>query len=243
MSESPQQLPQNLRIFMVDDDEGLRLVLRQQFESDGLADIEEAGRLQDIWPKIDEFQPDIVLLDVQLPDGNGFDICRRLRAHGFEKPILMLTGQDSETDIIQGLEAGANDYIAKPMRMGELLARMRTHLRQHKLSDDVRFDICGLDFVPAQKTISSRQTNSKIILTEKETMVLKMLTRQAPQIVSKDDMLADIWGFQKGLATHTLETHIYRLRQKLTRLTADPIIETAHDGYRLAEPIDNEASS
>ena len=243
MSESPQQLPQNLRIFMVDDDEGLRLVLRQQFESDGLADIEEAGRLQDIWPKIDEFQPDIVLLDVQLPDGNGFDICRRLRAHGFEKPILMLTGQDSETDIIQGLEAGANDYIAKPMRMGELLARMRTHLRQHKLSDDVRFDICGLDFVPAQKTISSRQTNSKIILTEKETMVLKMLTRQAPQIVSKDDMLADIWGFQKGLATHTLETHIYRLRQKLTRLTADPIIETAHDGYRLAEPIDDEASS
>ena len=243
MSESPQQLPQNLRIFMVDDDEGLRLVLRQQFESDGLADIEEAGRLQDIWPKIDEFQPDIVLLDVQLPDGNGFDICRRLRAHGFEKPILMLTGQDSETDIIQGLEAGANDYIAKPMRMGELLARMRTHLRQHKLSDDVRFDICGLDFVPAQKTISSRQTNSKIILTEKETMVLKMLTRQAPQIVSKDDMLADIWGFQKGLATHTLETHIYRLRQKLTRLTADPIIETAHDGYRLAEPADDEASS
>ena len=243
MSESPQQLPQNLRIFMVDGDEGLRLVLRQQFESDGLADIEEAGRLQDIWPKIDEFQPDIVLLDVQLPDGNGFDICRRLRAHGFEKPILMLTGQDSETDIIQGLEAGANDYIAKPMRMGELLARMRTHLRQHKLSDDVRFDICGLDFVPAQKTISSRQTNSKIILTEKETMVLKMLTRQAPQIVSKDDMLADIWGFQKGLATHTLETHIYRLRQKLTRLTADPIIETAHDGYRLAEPIDDEASS
>ena len=243
MSESPQQLPQNLRIFMVDDDEGLRLVLRQQFESDGLADIEEAGRLQDIWPKIDEFQPDIVLLDVQLPDGNGFDICRRLRDHGFEKPILMLTGQDSETDIIQGLEAGANDYIAKPMRMGELLARMRTHLRQHKLSDDVRFDICGLDFVPAQKTISSRQTNNKIILTEKETMVLKMLTRQAPQIVSKDDMLADIWGFQKGLATHTLETHIYRLRQKLTRLTADPIIETAHDGYRLAEPTDDEASS
>ena len=167
MSQSSQQLPQNLRIFMVDDDEGLRLVLRQQFESDGLADIEEAGRLQDIWPKIDEFQPDIILLDVQLPDGNGFDICRRLRTQGFEKPILMLTGQDSETDIIQGLEAGANDYIAKPMRMGELLARMRTHLRQHKLSDDVRFDICGLDFVPAQKTISSRQTNSKIILTQK----------------------------------------------------------------------------
>ena len=234
-SKESQALPQNLRLFMVDDDEGLRLVLRQQFESDGLSAIEEAGLMRDIWPRIDEFKPDIVLLDVQLPDGNGFDICRRLRESGFEKPILMLTGQDSESDIIQGLEAGANDYIAKPMRMGELLARMRTHLRQHKLSDDVRFDICGLDFVPAQKTISSPEMNSKIILTEKETMVLKMLTRQAPHIVSKDDMLADIWGFQKGLATHTLETHIYRLRQKLTRLTADPIIETALDGYRLAD--------
>jgi len=220
---------------MVDDDEGLRLVLRQQFESDGLADIEEAGRLQDIWPKIDEFQPDIVLLDVQLPDGNGFDICRRLRDHGFEKPILMLTGQDSETDIIQGLKAGANDYIAKPMRMGELLARMKTHLRQHKLSDDARFDICGLDFVPTMKTIASQQTGMKAILTEKETMVLKLLNKNAPATVSREDMLSEIWGFQKGLTTHTLETHIYRLRQKLSRLTTDTIIETAPDGYRLSD--------
>lgn len=235
MTASTSKISQTVRLMIVDDDIAFRLVLRQQFEAEGLHIIQEAGSRAQAYPMIAEFNPDIVLLDVQLPDGSGFDICKTLRAQGFDKPILMLTGQDSEQDIIMGLEAGANDYIAKPMRMGELLARMKTHLRQHKLSDDVRFDICGLDFVPAQKTISSRQTNSKIILTEKETMVLKLLNKNAPAIVSREEMLSEIWGFQKGLTTHTLETHIYRLRQKLSRLTSDIIIETAPDGYRLSD--------
>ena len=133
----------------------LRLVLRQQFEAEGLRIIQEADSLAQAYPMIADFNPDMVLLDVQLPDGSGFDICKTLRAQGFDKPILMLTGQDSEQDIIMGLEAGANDYIAKPMRMGELLARMKTHLRQHKLSDDARFDINGLDFIPAQNNCLS----------------------------------------------------------------------------------------
>ena len=147
----------------------------------------------------------------------------------------MLTGQDSEQDIIMGLEAGANDYIAKPMRMGELLARMKTHLRQHRLSDDASFDINGLDFIPSAKTIASRTTASKVKLTEKETMILKLLNKNAPHMVMREDMLSEIWGFQKGLTTHTLETHIYRLRQKLARITDEPVIITAQDGYRLAD--------
>ena len=185
------------RLMIVDDDEALRTVLRQQFEAEGLSSIEEAGSVAQAFEVIGPFAPDMVLLDVQLPDGSGFDICRRLRGQGFEKPILMLTGQDAEDDIIEGLEAGANDYIAKPMRMGELLARMKTHLRQHKLSDDARFDIKGLDFVPTTKTISSQATGVKVILTEKETMVLKLLNKNAPNMVSREDMLSDIWGFQK----------------------------------------------
>ena len=219
---------------LIDDDDALCAVLRQQFEVEGVSAIHEAANAQDAFDTIDEFAPDIVLLDVQLPDGNGFDICRKLRNRGFDKPVLMLTGQDAEDDIIQGLEAGASDYIAKPMRMGELLARMNTYLRQHKLSDDARFEIEGLDFVPSQKTIASRISGEKIILTEKETMVLKMLNKKAPDAVSCEALLLEIWGFQKGLTTHTLETHIYRLRQKLTRLTTEPVIETAQDGYRLA---------
>ena len=218
---------------LIDDDDMVRQVLRQQFEQEGVLTIHEAGDAQTAFDTIDDFAPDMLLLDVQLPDGNGFDICRKLRNRGFDKPILMLTGQDSEDDIVQGLEAGANDYIAKPMRMGELLARMKTHLRQHKLSDDARFQIHGLDFVPSQKTMSSRETGAKIILTEKETMILKMLNKNAPDTVSREVLLFEIWGFQKGLTTHTLETHIYRLRQKLTRLTEASIIATAQDGYYL----------
>ena len=218
---------------LIDDDDMVRQVLRQQFEQEGVLAIHEAGDAQTAFDTIDDFAPDMLLLDVQLPDGNGFDICRKLRNRGFDKPILMLTGQDSEDDIVQGLEAGANDYIAKPMRMGELLARMKTHLRQHKLSDDARFQIHGLDFVPSQKTMSSRETGAKIILTEKETMILKMLNKNAPDTVSREVLLSEIWGFQKGLTTHTLETHIYRLRQKLTRLTEASIIATAQDGYYL----------
>ena len=236
---SSAKLSPTLRLMLIDDDDALRLVLRQQFELEGLSAIHEAASMASALDTIDDFAPDIVLLDVQLPDGNGFEICRKLRNRGFDKPILMLTGQDAEDDIVQGLEAGANDYIAKPMRMGELLARMRTHLRQHKLSDDVRFEIRGLDFVPSQKTIASRQTGSKIVLTEKETMILKMLNRNAPELVTREALLSEIWGFQKGLTTHTLETHVYRLRQKLTRLTEEVVIETAQDGYQLSQHSDH----
>ena len=231
------KLSPTVRLMLIDDDDMVRLVLRQQFEQEGLTAIHEAADAQTALDTIDDFAPDMVLLDVQLPDGNGFDICRKLRNRGFDKPILMLTGQDAEDDIVQGLEAGANDYIAKPMRMGELMARMRTHLRQHKLSDDARFQIHGLDFVPSQKMIASRETGAKVVLTEKETMILKMLNKNAPNTVSRDVLLSEIWGFQKSLTTHTLETHIYRLRQKLTRLTQAPIIGTAPDGYCLV-PLD-----
>ncbi len=232
------KLSPTVRLMLIDDDDMVRLVLRQQFEQEGLTAIHEAADAQTALDTIDDFAPDMVLLDVQLPDGNGFDICRKLRNRGFDKPILMLTGQDAEDDIVQGLEAGANDYIAKPMRMGELMARMRTHLRQHKLSDDARFQIHGLDFVPSQKMIASRETGAKVVLTEKETMILKMLNKNAPDTVSRDVLLSEIWGFQKSLTTHTLETHIYRLRQKLTRLTQVPIIGTAPDGYCLV-PLDD----
>ena len=235
MTASTANLSSDVRLMLIDDDTGLRTVLRQQFEAEGLVHIHEAGLVREVFETIDDFAPDILLLDVQLPDGHGFDICARLRSRGFDKPILMLTGQDSEDDIIQGLEAGANDYIAKPMRMGELLARMKTHLRQHKLSDDARFAILEFDFVPSIKTISAQKTGAKVLLTEKETMVLKLLNRRMPEAVKREELLSEIWGFQKGLTTHTLETHIYRLRQKLLRLTSQPIIETTQDGYRLAQ--------
>ena len=148
----------------------------------------------------------------------------------------MLTGQQEEIDIINGRETGAKDYIAKPMRFGELLARIRVQLRQYKLSDDVRFTTQNIEFQLANRTLTALDNQRVVMLTEKETMILKKLFRIWPDAPSKEMLLSEVWGYHNRVATHTLETHIYRLRQKLARLTDDPIVETTQDGYRLVKP-------
>ena len=222
------------RILIVDDDAYLRKVLVNQLSYEGVVSLAEAVKASDAFDQVDQFKPDLILLDIQLPDGNGFDICKKLRARGFEKPIIMLTGQQEEDDIIKGLDTGANDYIAKPMRFGELLARIRAQLRQYKSSDDVRFTHHDIEFQPASKTLTSLEDQRIVVLTEKETMILKKLFRIWPEAVSKEHLLSEVWGYQNMIATHTLETHIYRLRQKIARLTAHQIVETTQDGYKLA---------
>ena len=134
---------------------------------------------------------------------------------------------------IEGLEAGANDYVTKPLRMGELLSRIHTQLRQFKASDDARFELADLNFVPANKMLHKMDGGRMQALTEKETTILKFLYRAFPESVTKDELLTEVWGLQNGLTTHTLETHIYRLRQKIGRLTKTPIVITTENGYRL----------
>ena len=221
------------RLLVIDDDPFLRATLKEQFASEGFQDVHEAENLIEAFARIDDSNPDLVILDIRLPDGNGIEICRKLRERGFAKPIIMLTGQNAEEDIISSLEAGANDYVIKPMRMGELLARVKSQLWQHKASDTARFSIGGLSFVPANKLLKSPDDARKVILTEKESTILKYLYRAHPNCVPKEELLAEVWGFQNGLSTHTVETHIYRLRQKIKRLTTKNIITTTALGYAL----------
>ena len=221
------------RLLVIDDDPFLRATLKEQFAAEGFQDVFEAENLIEAFARIDDSNPDLVILDIRLPDGNGIEICRKLRERGFAKPIIMLTGQNSEEDIISSLEAGANDYVIKPMRMGELLARVKSQLWQHKASDTARFSIGGLSFVPANKLLKSPDDSRKVILTEKESTILKYLYRAHPNCVPKEELLAEVWGFQNGLSTHTVETHIYRLRQKIKRLTTKNIITTTALGYSL----------
>jgi len=222
------------RLLVVDDDSFLRATLREQFTAEGFTEVFEAESLHSAFQEIDVCNPDLVILDIRLPDGNGIEICRKLRKRGFTKPIIMLTGQNSEDDIIASLEAGANDYVIKPMRMGELLARVKSQLWQHKLSDTARFSIDGLSFIPANKLLKSSDETRKVILTEKESTILKYLYRAHPNCVPKEELLAEVWGFQNGLSTHTVETHIYRLRQKVKRLSNKNIIMTTPLGYLLS---------
>jgi DNA-binding response OmpR family regulator len=176
---------------------------------------------------------DLVIMDIGLPDIEGHEAVRILRRNGFKAPVIMLSGRDADADTVLGLESGANDYVTKPTRFGVLLARIRAQLRQHQASDDPIFTIGASTFRPSSKLFHNH-SGDKVRLTDKETSVLRYLYR-AGQPVSRETLLREVWGYSPGLTTHTLETHIYRLRQKIESDAAKPaILITDSRGYRLA---------
>ncbi|MFZ9633573.1 MAG: response regulator transcription factor, partial [Alphaproteobacteria bacterium] len=177
---------------------------------------------------------DAILLDGGLPDQDGRALCRALRVAGIACPILMLTGATEEHDMISGLDAGASDYVTKPFRIGELMARLRAQLRQHAAAEDAEYAIGAFRFQPARKRLVAAETGARIRLTDKETAILRHLHRAVGQVVTRDALLGAIWGYNSEVNTHTLETHIYRLRQKIEADAANAtLLVTAPGGYRL----------
>ena len=221
------------RLLIVDDDAFLRKTLKEQFLAEGFTEIFEAASFIETFCEIDGCNPDLIILNIRLPDGSGIDICHKLRERGFAKPIIMLTDQNAEQDITISLEAGANDYLIKPMRLSELLARVKSQLWQHTASGMARFSIGALSLLPENKILKLEDESRKVILTEKEATILKYLYHAYPGSVAKEELLAEVWGVQNSLSTHTVETHIYRLRQKMKRLTKKNIILTSARGYSL----------
>ena len=176
---------------------------------------------------------DLILLDVGLPDMDGREACKILRKNGYKGPVVMLTGQASDADTILGLNSGANDYVAKPFRFAVLLARIRAQLRQHEQSEDAVFTIGHYTFKPASKLLVDEK-GSKVRLTEKETSILKYLYRAGNKVVGRDVLLHEVWGYNAGVTTHTLETHIYRLRQKIEKDPSNAeLLVTETGGYKL----------
>ncbi len=222
------------KLLIVDDDETLRQSLAEQlrmFEEFATSEAATAAQAIDL-AKSDHF--DAILLDVGLPDMDGREVCRLLRRAGVSVPIIMLTGADTDADTILGLESGANDYVTKPFRLGVLLARLRAHLRQHEQSDDAVFTIGPYTFRPGAKLLLNETAKKKIRLTEKETAILKYLYRAGDRVVGRDTLLGEVWGYNAGVTTHTLETHVYRLRQKIERNPGEAeILVTEPGGYRL----------
>jgi DNA-binding response OmpR family regulator len=177
---------------------------------------------------------DAIVLDVGLPDMDGRELCRLMRRGGVRAPILMLTGADTDADEILGLDAGADDYITKPFRLNVLLARLRTQLRQHERSEDAVVTIGPYTFRPSAKMLVDESGRKKVRLTEKETAILKYLYRAGDKVIGRDTLLNEVWGYNTGVTTHTLETHVYRLRQKIERDPAKAqILVTEPGGYRL----------
>ena len=221
-------------VLVVDDDHALRAMLVEQLQIDGEFTATEASSLANAEQCLAApgARFDAVILDVGLPDGDGRDFCARLRQRGLTMPVIMLTGVSDEGDVVRGLDSGANDYIAKPFRLAVLLARLRAQLRVFDNSDDASFAIGPYMFRPADKTLKDK--TRRIRLTEKEAAILKFLYRAGPRSVPRQVLLNEVWGYNPAVTTHTLETHIYRLRRKIE---ADPVkarlLLTEEGGYRL----------
>jgi DNA-binding response OmpR family regulator len=225
----------NLRkILLVDDDSDLREALSEQLVLTEDFDVFEAADGQEAKEKARAAHYDLIILDVGLPDTDGRELCRWMRKQGVKTPVIMLTGHDSDADTILGLDSGANDYVTKPFRFPVLLARIRSHLRQHEQSEDAIFQLGPYTFKPSMKLLLDEKER-KIRLTEKETNILKFLYRAGQTVVARDVLLHEVWGYNAGVTTHTLETHIYRLRQKIE---PDPsnarLLVTESGGYKLA---------
>jgi two-component system alkaline phosphatase synthesis response regulator PhoP len=178
-------------------------------------------------------RPDLVLLDVMLPGMSGFDVCRNLRRRGFEAPIIMLTARAEEMDRVVGLEIGADDYVTKPFGVRELLARVRVRLRRRSpdASDELlRFGDVEINFDRHEATRNGR----RIELTSKELDVLRLLARHRGRIVTREQLLDEVWGYEHYPTTRTVDNHILRLRQKLESNPSDPrfILSVYGEGYK-----------
>ncbi|MEM8811715.1 MAG: response regulator transcription factor [Pseudomonadota bacterium] len=221
------------KILIVDDDNDLREALIEQlslYEEFETVDADNAAKgIQLARSEL----VDLLIMDVGLPDMDGREAVKLLRKNGFKAPIIMLTGHDTDSDTILGLEAGANDYVVKPFKFAVLLARVRAHLRQHEQSEDATFSIGHYTFRPASKLLTE-DSGGKIRLTEKETAILKFLYRAGEKPITRDILLHEVWGYNSGVTTHTLETHIYRLRQKIERDPSNAeLLVTEAGGYKL----------
>jgi len=221
------------KILLVDDDEDLREALSEQLLMTEEFDVFEADCGAVGMERAKEALYDLIVLDVGLPDTDGRELCRLMRKQGVKTPILMLTGHVSDADTILGLDAGANDYVTKPFKFPVLLARIRAQLRQHEQSEDAVFQLGPYTFKPSMKVLIAAD-DRKIRLTEKETNILKFLYRSTDGVVPRDVLLHEVWGYNAGVTTHTLETHICRLRQKIEPDTANvSLLVTEGGGYRL----------
>jgi DNA-binding response OmpR family regulator len=220
-------------ILLVDDDQDLRETLVEQLGLyEEFAVVEEPSAGKGIQTARNS-QIDLLIMDVGLPDMDGREAVKLLRKGGFKSPVIMLTGHDTDADTILGLEAGANDYVTKPFRFAVLLARIRAQLRQYEQSEDATFNVGPYLFKPAQKLLTDAD-GKKIRLTEKEAAIIRYLFRAGQKAVTRDELLEEVWGYNSGVTTHTLETHVYRLRQKIEKDPSNAeILVTENGGYKI----------
>jgi two-component system, OmpR family, alkaline phosphatase synthesis response regulator PhoP len=223
----------NRRILLVEDEPGLVITLTDMLKGEGYR-VESSTNGIEARDRIGKEVFDLVILDVMLPGMNGFEVCKSVREQGYSMPILMLTARDQTKDKVRGLRTGADDYLAKPFDPHELLARIEALLRrvpgQSRSSDWQEFGDIRLD-LEIGRVFRSGQ---KVDLSERELALLKYMIERRGAVISRDELLLNVWGYTTAPTTRTVDVHVAMLRQKLERDPKNPeLIVTVHSqGYR-----------
>jgi two-component system alkaline phosphatase synthesis response regulator PhoP len=222
------------KILIIEDEEELIKGLKLNLNFEGY-DVFWALDGQDGLNKALEERPDLILLDIMLPQKNGLDVCRELREQNVTIPIIMLTAKGEEVDKVVGLEIGADDYITKPFSVKELLARVKAHLRRGKSEEKkapsvYRFDDVEIDFVH----FKVKRKEKELDLTSLEVEILKYFVAHRGEVVTREALLNEIWGYEKYPSTRTIDNHILKLRKKLQDdpSKAKYIFSVYGEGYR-----------
>jgi DNA-binding response OmpR family regulator len=221
------------RLLVVEDDTDLSDTLVEQLGLSSEFEVSSVGTAGAARDAVRQDRVDLVIMDVGLPDMDGREAVKLMRREGYRGSVIMLTAQTSDADVVMGLDSGANDYVPKPFKFAVLLARIRAQLRQQEASEDAVFKVGPYTFRPSAKMLVNDK-GSKLKLTEKETAILRFLYRAGQKVVSRDILLQEVWGYNATVTTHTLETHVYRLRQKIeTNPSSARILITEPGGYKL----------
>ncbi len=222
-------------LLIIEDDDAIREALRAQLLLHEKFTINEACNGVEGVREAKEGQYDLIILDAGLPDMDGREACRRMRQAGFGAPIIMMIGADTEADAVLSNSYPPNDYVTKPFKFSVLLARIMAQLHQRKHSETDILTVGPYSFRPDMKIITDKENRDrKIRLTEKEAAILEALARAGGGGIDRATLLNQVWGYGSGLTTHTLETHIYRLRQKIERDPSNAeLLVTERGGYRL----------
>jgi DNA-binding response OmpR family regulator len=223
------------KVLVIDDEAMIRKTVRLACEKEGYA-VQEAENGAEALAKLDSFRPDIILLDLMLPDISGFDVCRDIRRAGTKVPILILSAKTEEIDVVVGLEIGADDYISKPFRPRELLARIAAHLRKSRQEEDRESDgrMVFRDLVIDANERRVYRNDEEIQLTHTEFDLLAFLASNAGKVLSREKILNSVWGYEYPIETRVIDVHVRNLRRKIEEDASHPlyILAVPGIGYR-----------
>ncbi|MFB3903034.1 MAG: response regulator transcription factor [Acidobacteriota bacterium] len=225
------------RILIIEDEPDLRKGLEVNLSREGFKVFQANNGETGISLAI-KHNPDLILLDVMMPGMNGIDVCREIRRKGLETPIIMLTARSDEIDRVVGLEVGADDYVTKPFSVRELVARIRARLRRVVKADEdgllrYAFGNVELDF----EKLQARRAGEPIDLTPREFDILRLLIQCRGEVVTRDRLLDEVWGFESFPTTRTVDNFIMKLRKKLEDNPTDPkhILSIYGEGYKFVD--------